>query len=115
MKQDTTQTPAQTPSLTVDLVMAKFPEFKNLEATHGKLKAIMVEDKIALFKKPTRQIIGAASALSTSDPMKYLEMLAENCYVAGDRELLDDDDYFMAIMPKLNELIETKTAELLKL
>ena len=115
MKEQATETPAQPLALTVDLVMAKFPEFKNLEATHGKLKAIMVEDKIALFKKPTRQIIGAASALSTSDPMKYLEMLAENCFVAGDRELLDDDDYFMAIMPKLNELIETKTAELLKL
>ena len=105
----------QFPVMTVDLVKAKFPEFKNLEATHGPLKAIIVEDKIGLFKKPTRQIIGAASALSTTDPMKYLELLAGNCFVAGDRELLDDDDYFMAIIPKLNELVDTKTAELLKL
>jgi hypothetical protein len=103
------------PALTVEAVMAKFPEFKNLEATHGKLKAIRVDDKIGLFKKPTRQIIGMASALSTTDPMKYLEMLAENCMVAGDKELLEDDDCFMAIMPFLNMLIETKTAELLKL
>lgn len=101
--------------LTKEMVAAKFPDLKNLEVLHGPLKAMMVDDKIGLFKKPTRQIIGAASKISTSDPMKYLEMLAENCFVAGDRELLDDDDCFIAIMPLLNELMETKTAELLKL
>ncbi len=104
-----------TAELTRKLVEDKFPNLKNLEATHGTLKAIMVDDKIGLFKKPNRQVISMATALSTTDPIAYLEKLAENCFVEGDRELLDDDDCFMAIIPKLNELVETKTAQLLKL
>jgi len=101
--------------LTRELVAQKFPDLKALEAAHGKLSAIAVEDKIALFKKPTRDILKMAAAKGTNDPIGYLELVGENCYIAGDRELLDDDDYFMAVMPMLNDLAETKTAELLKL
>lgn len=98
-----------------EFIEQKFETLKNLEAEHGKLTAIQVEDKIALFKKPSRQVLKMATAISATDPMGYLEKIAENCYVAGDRELLDDDEYFLAIVPVLNELVQTKTASLLKL
>jgi hypothetical protein len=96
-------------------VHAKFENFKNLEKEHGQLTAIAVEDKIGLFKKPSRQVISMATALQENEPMKFMEVIADNCFVAGDRELLDDDDCFLAIMPMLNQLRELKTAQLVKL
>jgi len=74
-----------------------------------------VEDKIGLFKKPDRKIISMASAVAATDPLEYVATVAENCFVEGDRELLDQDDYFLGIVPVINELVETKTATLLKL
>jgi hypothetical protein len=101
--------------LTRELVEAKFPNLKNLEATHGPLKAIRVDDKIGLFKKPSRQVISMASSLEGSDPMGFMAMIAENCFIEGDKELLTDDDLFLAIVPLLNQLRELKVAELVKL
>lgn len=101
--------------ITLQTIESRFPELNNLKAQHGQLTAITVEDKIGLFKKPTRQILSMATALASSDPIGYIEKIAENCFVAGDRELLENDEYFLAIMPKVSELVETKTAALLKL
>jgi hypothetical protein len=101
--------------LTRELVEARFPNLKNLEAEHGPLQAIRVDDYIALFKKPSRQVIGMATALESSDPMGFLETIANNCYVAGDKEIIENDDCFLAIVPSLNRLRDLKTAELVKL
>lgn len=101
--------------LTAELIKAKIPNVEALKKEHGELTAIAVEDKIALFKKPTRKVIGMASAHIQSDIMEYLSIIAENCYVAGDRAIIDEDEYFLAIVPQLNALVETKTASLLKL
>lgn len=86
-----------------------------LEKTHGKLTLIEVEDKMGLFKRPDRKVMSAASVVASTDPMEYLAMIAENCMVEGDRILLEDDEYFFAITPLINKLVETKTATLLKL
>lgn len=86
-----------------------------LEKIHGKLTLIEVEDKMGLFKQPDRKLMSAASVTASTDPMEYVAMIADNCLVEGDRELIEVDTYFFAIVPLINELIETKTATLLKL
>jgi hypothetical protein len=98
-------------------VLARFSqaEIDGLEKKHGKLTVIEVEDKMGLFRRPDRKTMSAASVMATTDPMEYVATIADNCLVAGDRELIDDDAYFYSVMPLINELIETKTASLLKL
>lgn len=90
-------------------------QLKALEAKHGSLKAIVVEDKVALFKKPSRQVLGSASAYVSTDIIRYTEIVADSCFVEGDREIIEDDDYFISAMPQFSELGENKKAELVKL
>lgn len=79
------------------------------------LSIVIVDDKMAIFKQPDRKTIAVASTYMASNPLKYLELIAENCFVEGDKELLSDDDYFLSLVPVLNGLMETKFAELGKL
>lgn len=108
---------AKNPPTALGLVESRWnkDQLKALEAKHGKLKAIVVEDKVALFKKPSRQILGSASAYVSTDIIRYTEIVAESCFVDGDREIIDDDDYFISAMPQISELGENKKAELVKL
>lgn len=90
-------------------------KIKELKAKHGEITAIAVEDKIGFFKKPDRKILGAAAAHATTDPLTYVEILARNCFVEGDVELLDSDEYFLSMMPRLNALVQVKESDLVKL
>lgn len=104
-----------TPILTRELVEQKFPNLKNLEATHGTLTVIRSKDKIGLFKKPSREVLRMVSDLKETNPIGFSEQIGNNCFVDGDRELLEKDEHFIPIMPLLAELVEYGTAELLKL
>lgn len=99
------------------LVQSRWPDEKleKLKKDHGPLTAIIVDGKVGLFKKPTRTILGSASAYASTDIIRYSEIIAESTFVDGDRELLDDDDYFLAILPELSLLGANKTAEVVKL
>lgn len=83
----------------------------------GHVFEITVEDKKCLLHKPTRQDISYATAGSSQckDSAKFLELIAKQCWIDGDKEILDDDDYFLAIGPKMAVLAETKKAEIKKL
>lgn len=102
---------------TTELVQQKFKpeELEQFKKEHGELSAIKVGDKLGLFKKPDRKTIGAAAAHINTDPIEYVAIIAENCFVAGDRELLEEDDYFLSLMPMMNDLVQMKEAELVKL
>lgn len=87
----------------------------SIEQKHPGVSLIKVGDKMGFFKKPDRKILGAATSFAAAEPIKYVEVIAENCFVDGDKELLTDDDYFLSLMPLVNELVNVKTAELAKL
>jgi hypothetical protein len=82
---------------------------------HGEISAIIIEGKIAFLKKPDRRALGYASTAGQKDPMKFNEIILENCFVGGDEEIKKDDSLFLAASSKIVELIEVKEAELLKL
>lgn len=88
-----------------------------LKAKHGNVYLITVEDKAAVFRKPSRQDISFATAASSQgkDAIAFTESIMRNTFLDGDRELLDNDDYFMAAMTVVDEMVETKQAELKKL
>jgi hypothetical protein len=87
-------------------------EWKN---KHGVVKAIIVENHIAYFKKPDRKILGFAYSVGTKDPIKFNEILMNNCFIGGSEAIKKDDDLFLGAGLKLSELIEIKEAELVNL
>lgn len=78
---------------------------------------VTVEDKKAVLRKPTRKDLSFATAGSGqgTDAMKFSEVLMRQCWVDGDREILEDDDYFLGAVPVLQALAEVKKAEIKKL
>lgn len=85
-----------------------------LKAEHGDLFLITVEDKAAIFKSPSRKTLSYANGVN-KDIIKFNETILNNCFVEGDRELIDDDRYFLAAGAKAVELIEIKESEIAKL
>lgn len=84
---------------------------------HGDVIQYTVEDKVAYFRKPTRQEISYASVASNQmkDVIKYSETLMNSCFVGGDREILEKDEYFIGAMAVIETLAEVKTGEVKKL
>lgn len=78
---------------------------------------VIVEDKRAVLHKPSRKDLTYATAGSSGgkDAMKFAEVLLRQCWIDGDREILDDDEYFLGAVPTLQALTEVKKAEIKKL
>jgi len=73
------------------------------------------EGKKCYLHSPTRQTLDAASAGSKKADSKFNEILMKGCWLAGDKEMVEDDEYFFAAGKQLSELINTKEAALKKL
>lgn len=84
---------------------------------HGDVIAYTVEDKVAYFRKPTRQELSYASIASNQmkDVIKYSESLMNSCWLGGDRDILEVDEYFIGAMSVIEALAEVKTGEVKKL
>ena len=82
---------------------------------HKDLFSIQVEGHVGYFKKPGRQVIAVASTRVKDNPLGYVETILENTFVGGSREIIENDDYFLAAMTTAEKLIEIKTADLVKL
>lgn len=78
---------------------------------------IVVEDKKAVLHRPSRKDLSFASAGSGqgSDAFKFSEILMRQCWIDGDREIQEDDTYFLGAVPVLQAITEVKKAEIKKL
>jgi len=85
------------------------------KAKHGDIFLIKVEDKACYLRKPSRKVLGYASVAGKDNPLKFNEVILNDCWLNGDEEIKTNDDLFLSISPKLTELIEVKEAELEKL
>lgn len=94
-------------------------QFQEWEKKYGKGKVfeLTIEDKRAVLRKPDRKALSFATTGSSGgkDPMKFNEVILNQCWIAGDEEIREDDDYFLAACPVLEGLMEAKQAELKKL
>lgn len=111
---DQQQQSAQATEL-VQRAMERFSNYEALKKEHGPLTVMACGDKMALFKNPSRKVIGVASSYLATNLVKYTEEIANNCFVEGDRELIDEDEYFLSILPELQSLGERKSVEVAKL
>ena len=64
---------------------------------------------------PDRNTLSYASTLATKDPLKFNEVVLNNCWLGGDEEIKTDDALFLAASTKLPDLIQIKEATLEKL
>lgn len=72
-------------------------------------------EKIAIMKPITRQILGYASTKITEEGLyAFLEAAMRECMIAGDDEVLEDDEYFIPAANAFNKILEGKKAALLK-
>lgn len=82
---------------------------------NNNVSAIIVDGHICYLKVPDRKTMSAASSLGMKDPLKFNEIILENCFLGGSEAIKTDDSLFLSASGKLNELIEIKEAELVKL
>ena len=76
---------------------------------------ISVEDKKVYLRTPDRKTLSYASTLATKDPLRFNEVILENCWLGGDEEMKTNDELFLAVSSKLPDLIQIKEATLEKL
>ena len=78
---------------------------------------LTVEDKKAVLHKPSRKDLSFATAGSShgTDAIKFTEILIRQCWIDGDNEIQEDDNYFLGAMPVVQAISEAKQAELKKL
>lgn len=90
-------------------------EIEELKKKHGEIFKLEVEDKCCILKVPGRKVLSYASVSATKDPMKFNEVILNDCFVAGDEEIKTNDAYFLGASSKIAEIIQVKEARLEKL
>lgn len=88
-------------------------QLKEWKAQHGDLFEISVDGKSCILHKPTRKDLSYASVVK--DPIKLTETLLNQLWVAGDEEIKTDDELFMAVSNRMDEVLRVKEAEIKKL
>jgi len=73
------------------------------------------DGKTCYLHAPERKALSAAAVVGKNDPLKYNEILLNNCWLEGDEAIKKEDKYFLGISGKLAELVEIAEGELKKL
>ena len=70
---------------------------------------------IAYMRRPSLAHFSQYMTFVQKDLVQANKMLAANVFLAGDRELVDDDDLFLyGTMQQLTQLIDSRNAEMVK-
>jgi hypothetical protein len=74
-----------------------------------------VIEKMAVMKPINRHILSYASTKLEDDGLySFLEQCMRECWIDGDDELLEDDEYFIPAAMKFNKMLEGKKAAFVK-
>jgi hypothetical protein len=72
-------------------------------------------EKMAIMKPIDRHILGYASTKITDEGLyAFLEACMNECFIEGDKEIIEDDEYFIPAANTFNKILEGKKASLLK-
>lgn len=88
-------------------------EIQGYKAQWGDLYLLSVEDKSCILHKPSRQTLSYVSSIK--DPIRMSEVMLSELWVAGDEDIKTNDELFMAVIGKMDEVIKVKEAEIKKL
>ena len=91
-------------------------QIKEWKAKYGTVYQLTAEDgSNCIIRKPDRKVLSHATAVAGSDPIKFNEVVLNDCWIDGDEEMKTDDAKFLAISGKLGEIIELAEVELKEL
>jgi len=90
-------------------------EIAEWKKKHGDIFKLQVEDKVCYLRTPDRKTMSYAASVATKDPLKFNEILLNNCWLGGDEEIRTQDSLFLAASSKIAEIIQIKEASLEKL
>lgn len=82
---------------------------------YGDIYLITVGDKKMYLHKPDRRVIDLATTSSRQRPSLFEETIMTNCWLAGDKEIISDTELFYGAAAQMNGLMQTATAEMVKL
>lgn len=85
------------------------------KAKHGEVFMVEVDGKVAYLKKPDRKTISAATVVGQNDPIRFSEILLQNCWIEGDEQIKTDNELFFGVSAQLGQLMQAKEASLKKL
>ena len=80
---------------------------------HGDIFEISVDGKSCILRKPNRKDLSYVSVVK--DPIQMSETLLKQLWVDGDMEIQENDDLFLAAIPKMEEVIKVKESKIKKL
>lgn len=80
---------------------------------HGEIFELSVEDKSCILRRPNRKDLSYVSVVK--DPIKMSETLLKQLWVSGDKEIQENDDLFLAVIPKMEKIIKVKESQIKKL
>lgn len=99
-------TPATVQEITPDQVGA-------WKKKHGKVfRYEAVDGKACYLRRPTRMEFSAANVIGGADAIKAKEILLRNCWLGGDMEIQNDDQYFYGVGAWMDDLIGMVVGEL---
>ena len=71
---------------------------------------------IGYFQQPNFSVFSKYITASSKDQATAMRQLAKDCFVDGDRELIDDDSLFLfGLMGQLSKIIEMRNGRLVNL
>ena len=72
-------------------------------------------EALGIMKPITRSILSYASTKIQDEGLyEFLEAAMRECWIEGDAQILDDDDYFIPASQQFNKILEGKKAALVK-
>jgi hypothetical protein len=72
-------------------------------------------EKLAIMKPIDRHILSYASTKINDEGLyAFLEACMRECFIDGDKDIIDDDEYFIPAANTFNKILEGKKAHLLK-
>ena len=80
---------------------------------HGDVFELSVDGKSCILRKPNRKDLSFVSVVK--DPIRMSETLLKQLWVDGDKEIQENDDLFLAVIPKMEEVIKVKESQIKKL
>lgn len=97
-----------------ELTAQQIQEYKK---KYGDVFCITVGEKKVYLHKPTRQVIDLAQVSSKSRPSMFEETIIKNCWLAGDKSILADENVeeFYAVASQVGGIVAAKEAEIKKL
>jgi hypothetical protein len=82
---------------------------------YGKVWAIIVDGHICYLRKPDRKVLGYATVAGKDNPLKFNEVVLQNCFIGGSEAIKTDDELFLGASSVLTDIIQVKEAELVNL